>query len=112
MALMENILFLLFAVAFLFLMAVHLYQTNAFFSQLKSAHKELWKTLGQPKWQIHFGDDSFKKAMKYIRKKEFSSLNDDVLNNCYKVMRRVELTAVSIALIIFIMTIIDILREV
>ncbi len=109
---MENILFLLFAISFLFLMAVHLYQTNAFFARLKSQHKELWTQMGQPKWQIHFGDDSFKNAMKYIRKKEFASLNDAVLDKCYTVMRRVELTAATIAVLIFIMTIIDILGEV
>jgi len=109
---MENILFLLFAVSFLFLMTVHIYQTNAFFAQLKSAHQELWTKMGEPKWQIHFGDDSFKNAMKYIRTKEFTSLNDTVLDKCYTVMRRVELTAMGIAVIIFIMTIIDILGEV
>jgi hypothetical protein len=109
---MENLLFLLFAVSFLFLMAVHVYQTNAFFAQLKSAHQELWTKMGEPKWQIHFGDDSFKNAMKYIRKKEFASLDDAVLNKCYTVMRRVELTAAAIAVLIFVMTIIDVLGEV
>jgi len=109
MADMENILFLLFAVIFLFLMAVHVYQTNAFFTHLKTAHQELWIKLGQPQWQIHFGDDSFKNTMKYIRNKEYLTLNDNVLNQCHKVMRRVEVTALSIALLIVIMTIIDIL---
>jgi len=108
---MENILFLLFALSFLFLMAVHLYQTNRFFGQLKEKHLALWQELGQPRWQIHFGDDSFKNAMKYIRQKKFEHLNDDVLKSCYTVIKRVEWTAVVIALVIIVMTIIDILGE-
>jgi len=105
-----NLLFLLFAFSFLFLMAVHVYHTNAFFRRLKTEHPKLWQTMGEPKWQIHFGDDSFKHAMKYIRQKEFLSLNDDVLNNCHKVMRRVELSALAIALLIVVITILDILK--
>lgn len=108
---MENILFLLFALSFLFLMAVHLYQTNRFFRQLKEKHLEIWQELGQPQWQIHFGDDSFKNAMKYIRQKKFEALNDDVLKSCYTVIKRVEWAAVLIALIIIVMTIVDILGE-
>jgi len=106
---MENILFLLFALAFLFLMAVHVYQTNAFFTRLKTQHQEVWVRLGQPQWQIHFGDDSFKNTMKYIRNREFTSLNDDVLQQCYKLIKRVEYSAIGISLIIVVMTIIDIL---
>ena len=106
---MENILFLLFALSFLFLMTVHLYQTNRFFGQLKKEYTEVWQELGQPQWQIHFGDDSFKNAMKYIRQKKFEHLNDTVLKECYTMIKRVEWSAVAIALVIIIMTIIDIL---
>lgn len=106
---MENILFLGFALLFLFLMAQHIYHTNAFFSRLKSDHKDVWKELGQPQWKIHFGDDSFKNAMKYIRQKKFEHLNDEVLQDCYKKIIIIEKIALAIALVIIAATVVDIL---
>jgi len=108
---MENILFLLFAVTFFILMFAHVYQTNMFFSRLKEKHIEVWQELGQPKWQIHFGDDSFKNAMKYIRKKEFLDLEDEKLSTCRKKIAQVEYTAVAIAVFIICLTIFDVLRS-
>ena len=106
---MENIIFVGFAVSFLSLMFAHVYVTNAFFSRLKEAHEATWKELGQPRWMIHFGDKSFQNAMKYIRQKKFTDLNDAQLESAYKKLKGVEYTAFGIALIIVIITIIDIL---
>lgn len=105
---MENIILLGFAIIFLTLMFRHVYFTNAFFSQLKKQHTDIWKELGEPQWKIHFGDDSFKNAMKYIRQKKFSDLNDDVLKNYYKRLKRVEYAALVLALIIVLATILDV----
>ena len=107
---MENIIFIGFAFSFFILMFMHIYHTNAFFLQLKKMHKETWKKLGQPKWKIHFGDSSFQEAMKYIRQKKFIDLNDDLLESYYVKIKRVEYIAIAIAVIIVIITILDILR--
>jgi len=107
---MENILFLAFVLLFVLLMSAHIYTTNAFFVRLKESHEEVWKDLGQPKWKIHFGDDSFQNAMKYIREKKFSELNDALLANYYKKLKSVEYFSAFAAFLIVVFTIIDILQ--
>lgn len=107
---MENIIIMGFALFFLTLTAMHIHATNAFFIQLKEAHEEVWKDLGQPQWKIHFGDDSFKKAMKYIRTQEFAELNDTKLDELYQKIKRVEYASVALALIIVSATIVDVLK--
>ncbi|MDF1880339.1 hypothetical protein JHD50_03300 [Sulfurimonas sp. MAG313] len=105
---MITILFLPISLIFFILMFSHIYLTNQFFVQLKKMHVHVWDTLGQPQWRIHFGDDSFTNAMKYIRKKEFTSLNDTVLESIYKKLKNVERGAVGLALIIIVATILDV----
>ncbi len=107
---MENILFIAFAFSFLSLMSVHVYLTNAFFLQLKKEHEQTWINLGQPRWRIHFGDPTFQDAMKYIRQKKFTDLNDGILEAYYKKIKRIEYISVAIAVFIVIMTVVDILR--
>lgn len=108
---MENILFLSFALVFFTLVFMHIYFTNAFFSQLKKEHIEVWKELGQPQWKIHFGDDSFQNAMKYIRQQKFSDLNDTVLQGYYQKIKNIESTSIGLALLIVAATIIDVVLE-
>ena len=107
---MENIIFLGFTLLFFALMFMHIYFTNAFFSQLKNEHSEIWKKLGEPQWKIHFGDDSFKNAMKYIRQKKFSDLRDPLLEKYYDKIKRVEYSAVALGIIIFSATLADVLQ--
>jgi len=107
---MENILFMGFALFFFILMSMHIYYTNAFFTQLKTEHEEVWKELGQPQWKIHFGDDSFKNAMKYIRQKKFVDLQDKRLETLYESIKRVEYTSIATALIIISATIINVIK--
>lgn len=106
---MENILFLVITLAFLSLMATHVYFTNQFFDHLSEHHPDTWKKLGQPRWKIHFGDTSFQEALKYIRQKKFSDLNDEALEVFYKKLKMVERSALLIALLIFVATLVDIL---
>ncbi len=106
---MESILFLLITLVFLALMAAHVYYTNQFFDLLRQKHPDTWKELGQPRWKIHFGDTSFQEAMKYIRQKKFVELNDIELEGCYKRLKGVERSALMIAVIIFVATLVDIL---
>jgi hypothetical protein len=106
---MENILFVVITFAFLTLMSAHVYFTNQFFDRLKDAHASVWKELGQPRWKIHFGDPSFQIAMKYIRQKKFSDLNDTELDVCYKKLKWVERSALLMGLLIFSATLVDVL---
>ena len=99
-----------FALFFFTLMFMHIYFTNAFFSQLKKEHTEVWQELGQPQWKIHFGDDSFKNAMKYIRQKKFVDLQDALLEKYYEKIKRVEYAAVALALVIVSATIVDVVK--
>jgi len=89
-------------------MFAHVYQTNAFFIQLKTSHIQTWQELGEPRWRIHFGDDSFQTAMKYIRQKKFLHLQDPMLSSIYKKIKNIEYISIGLALLIFIATIIDI----
>jgi len=108
---MENILFAIITLSFLTLMFAHVYQTNAFFLQLKKSHLDVWAELGEPRWRIHFGDDSFQIAMKYIRQKKFIHLKDSVLESVYKKIKNIEYIAIALAVLIFMATIADILLE-
>ncbi len=110
MAPMENLIIMGFALLFLTLMSMHIYFTNAFFFQLKKEHGNIWKSLGQPRWKIQFGDESFKNAMNYIRKKRFSDLQDPKLEEFYTKIKRVEYSASVLALVIVVATVIDVLK--
>lgn len=89
-------------------MSAHVYVTNAFFTRLQEEHQEVWLRLGQPRWKIHFGDESFRNAMKYIRQREFSDLNDGVLEGYFKKMKRIEYASLAMAIAIIAMTLADI----
>lgn len=107
---MENIIIMGFALFFLLLMAMHIYLVNAFFTQLSQSHEKIWQKLGQPQWKIHFGDDSFKNAMKYIRQKEFTDLQDPMLEEYYEKIKRVEYSALALALVIVSATIVSVIK--
>jgi len=108
---MQNFLFLFISLIFFSLMFSHIYFTNQFFLRLKKTHPNTWKSLGEPKWMIHFGDDSFKNAMKFIRKQEFFDLNDENLEAISKKLKMVEKIALALALLIISGTIIDVVLQ-
>ncbi len=108
---MENFLFVFITITFLALMSAHVYLVNAFFNRLKDAHQALWKSMGEPKWKIHFGDSSFQEAMKYIRQKKFAELKDSHLDDLHKRIKLIERTSVALALLIMFVTVLDILQK-
>lgn len=108
---MENILFIGFALSFFTLVFTHIYFTNAFFLRLQKAHEDVWKELGEPRWKIHFGDDSFKNAMKYIRNRGFKDLKDSILEDISRKIKRVEYISIVLAIVIIAATIVDVLLE-
>ncbi len=89
---------------------MHIYLTNAFFSQLQDEHKDVWKELGQPRGKIQFGDASLKNAMNYILQKKFSDLQDAQLEEYYDKIKRVEYASAALALVIVSATIVSVLK--
>ena len=72
---------------FMFAVVMHLFSLNAFLKRLASHHRETFARLGSPRWRIHFGDPVIQSTVKWIKTKEFKALNDEELDNSYKVMR-------------------------
>jgi len=107
---MENILFISITLSFLVLMGSHVFYTNSFFLALKNSHQEVWKELGKPQWKIHFGEDNFQNTVKYIRSKQFLSLEDPQLLSIYKKIKNVEYISLSLGLFIVVLTLIDIFK--
>ena len=64
----------------------------------------VWEELGRPRWKVHFGDISFRDTVKKIRSHAFESLEDPVLENCYKAMKRADRTAMITAVTAFSIT--------
>lgn len=103
---MLNTIFIISVFIFIGGMLKQIFETNTFFSLLKNRHPETWNALGRPKWNIQFGDPTFRNAVTYIRQRRFSELDDPELEQCYKTMRRAEriaffaaATAISVVLI-------------
>ncbi len=78
-----------------------LFETHAFLKQLEKEHHSLWEELGRPRWRVHFGDTSFRDTVKKIRSHAFASLEDPLLEGCYKAMKRADKTAVVTAITAF-----------
>jgi hypothetical protein len=87
---MLDTLFIVSVFVFIAGMLKQIFETNAFFSLLKNNHPETWNALGRPKWNIQFGDPTFRNAVKYIRQRRFSELDDPELERSYNAMRRAE----------------------
>ncbi len=108
---MLNILFI--ASAFIFMMAMlkSLFETHAFLKQLEKEHLSVWEELGRPRWKVHFGDSSFRDVVKKIRSHEFASLEDSVLEGCYRAMKRADRTAIITAVTAFSITLFQAIRS-
>lgn len=61
-----------------------LFQTRAFLRHLEEHHPGEFAKLGFPHWKIQWGDRSLRLATKYIRKRQFEALNDEVLETSYR----------------------------
>ena len=81
-----------------------LFETHAFLKQLEKEHIGVWEALGRPRWKVHFGETSFRDTVKKIRSHEFESLEDPILENCYRAMKRADRTAVITAVTAFVVT--------
>lgn len=95
---MLNTLFTLSALFFIVAMLVQILATQAFFNRLEKAHSELYNEMGRPKWRIQLADTAFRNAVKYIRSKEFESLNDPELMRIYKKIKMADYAAIALAI--------------
>ena len=64
-----------------------LFETRAFLRHLEAKHPAEFAKLGFPHWKIQWGDPSLRLAMKYIRKRQFEPLGDEVLEASYKAIK-------------------------
>lgn len=101
-----TLLFTLSILLFLGAMMKQVFETNAFFRQLQKAHPDKFHELGSPRWNIQFGDTTFREATKYIRSEGFKELDDPVLDGHFRSMRNAErlayvVAAIAIAITLF-----------
>lgn len=89
-----NTLFSASIVVFIFAMAKHVIALDHFLARMGTHHKELFSQLGSPRWSLQWGDPTFREAVKWIKRREFASLNDDELERHFKMMRRTNAVAV------------------
>jgi hypothetical protein len=94
---MLNTLFIVSVFIFIGGMLKQIFETNAFFSRLRNNHPETWEELGRPRWNIQFGDPTFRNAVQYIRQRHFSELGDPELERSYQAMKRAERVALFAA---------------
>ena len=107
---MFNTIFTLSALLFILAMVLQILATQAFFNRLDSAHRDLYEQMGRPRWKIHVGDDSFRKAVKYIRSRAFEELNDPELLAIYKKIKWMDYGAMALAVTAVAVTLIQALK--
>jgi len=93
----------LFALAITFIIGVvkYLLHVKAFLNRIESNYPELWLSMGMPKLNFQFGDTRYRKAMNYIRKREFAELNDNELELQYKKIVFLEKMGVAFFVLFF-----------
>jgi len=105
-----NLLFITATALFAVAIVKQLLEINAFLKQLRDRHSAQYETMGAPRWSIQFGDPSFRRAIKYIRAREFAELNDPELERVYKAIKRADRIAVISAVTAVAVTLLEVLR--
>lgn len=89
-----NLIFLAAVALFIIAILKQLLEINAFLGRLKSHHAALFETMGRPRWNIQFGDQRFRDAVRYIRRREFEALNDPELERAYRAIKSADRLAI------------------
>ena len=92
-----NLLFLAATALFTIAIAKQLLEVNAFLHRLRDRHPALYDSMGRPRWNIQFGDQRFREAIKYIRSKRFTGLNDPELDRIYNAIKKADYIAIASA---------------
>ena len=105
-----NLLFITSAALFMLAVVKQLIEINAFLNRLRERHPALYESMGRPRWNIQFGDRHFREAIRYIRSKRFSELNDPELDRIYKAIKKADYVAILSAVAAIGVTLIEVMR--
>lgn len=105
-----NLLFITATALFIIAILKQLLDVNAFLHRLRDRHPQQFEAMGRPKWNIQFGDQRFREAIKYIRAKRFTDLNDPELMRIYKAIKKADYLAILTAVVAVLITLIEVMR--
>jgi hypothetical protein len=105
-----NLLFLAATALFILAILKQLLEVNAFLNQLRDRHPALYESMGRPRWNIQFGDQRFREAIRYIRARKFADLNDPELERIYKAIKKTDSIAIGSAVVAVLITLIGVMQ--
>ena len=105
-----NLLFITATVLFIIAVMKQLLEINAFLNRLRDQHPTRYEAMGRPRWNIQFGDQRFREAIKQIRAREFTDLNDPELEKIYKAIKKADYIAIAAAVAAIGITLIEVMR--
>jgi len=108
---MLNLFFITATALFIVSVLKQLLEVNAFLNRLRDNHPSLYEAMGRPRWNIQFGDQRFREAIKYIRARKFTDLNDSELERIYKAIRKADYVAIGSAAVAVFITLIEVIRS-
>ena len=107
---MLNFLFITATALFIISILKQLLEINAFLNRLRDQHPSLYEAMGRPRWNIQFGDQRFREAIKYIRARKFTDLNDPELERIYRAIKKADYVAIVSAVVAVVITFIEVIR--
>jgi len=107
---MLNLLFVTATALFILAVLKQLLEVNAFLNRLRDHHPALYEAMGRPRWNIQFGDQRFREAIKYIRARKFADLNDPDLERIYKAIKKADYVAIASAVVAILITLIEVMQ--
>jgi len=105
-----NLLFIAATALFIIAVLKQLLETNAFLKRLREHYPARYEAMGRPRWNIQFGDPSFRAAVKAIRAHAFAELNDPELEQIYKAIKKADYVAIISAVVAVLVTLIEVMR--
>jgi len=105
-----NLLFITATALFIIAILKQLLEINAFLNRLRDNHPTRFEAMGRPRWNIQFGDQRFREAIKYIRARKFADLNDPELERIYKAIKKADYVAIASAMVAIMVTLIEVMR--
>jgi len=106
-----NLFFIAATALFIVAILKQLLEVNAFLNRLRDNHPSLYEAMGRPRWNIQFGDQRFREAIKYIRARKFTDLNDPELEKIYKAIKKADYIAIVTAVVAIAITLIEVMRS-
>ena len=105
-----NLLFITATALFIIAILKQLLEINAFLNRLRDNHPSKNEAMGRPRWNIQFGDQRFREAIKYIRARKFTDLDDPELGTIYKAIKKADYLAIGSAVTAILITLIEVMR--